>query len=221
MCVTEDGLVFACGKNERGQLGVAGTENIPMAMLESILGIGDADDRLVPTLVAGQLQGCITQKPAVSVAAGYNHTCCITADGSLFAWGFNNRGQLGVGDTKNRRMPTPVTGFQGRQVVHVAAGGYHTICATADGSMFTWGGGKDGILGLGEWSNRRVPTMVRGELRDKAVVQVAAGFEHSACVTADGLVYAWGNNARDQLGIGDATDSTLTSVDTPMLMHHC
>ena len=55
---------------------------------------------------------------------------------------------------------------------------YHTICTTTDGSVFTWGAGAGGRLGT-NWSgnqiNKLVPTLVRGELLNKAVVQVAAG----------------------------------------------
>ena len=90
--VAADGLVFACGR-AMGQLGE-----------------GDTEDRLVPTLVTGQLQG----KTAVYAAAGDYHTLCITADGSLFAWGWNTNGQLGVGDIGNRLVPTLVTGLQGK-----------------------------------------------------------------------------------------------------------
>ena len=151
LCVTADGLVFAWGYNYGGQLGV-----------------GDTECRLVPTLVAGQLRG----KKAVYVTTGDNHTLCITADGSLFAWGDNERGQLGVGDTEDRHVPTLVTELQGKHVVHVAAGTNHTICTTAVGSVFTWGGGESiGQLGH-ECDGVLVPTLARGELQNKAVVQV-------------------------------------------------
>ena len=195
--MTADGLVFACGVNFYGQLGVAGTEN-----------------RLVPTLVTGQLQG----KTVVYAAVGGNHTLCITADGSLFGWGENTLGQLGVGDKEERRVPTLVTGLQGNQVVHIAAGTKHTICTTADGSVFTWGDGYGGKLGLGDdWSNKLVPTQVRGELQNKAVVQVAAGDRHSICVAEDCLVYIWGSNEHGQLGVGDGTDDD-TDVNLPVLL---
>ena len=59
------------------------------------LGVEDEENRLVPTLVTGQLQ----DKIAVYAAAGRYHTLCITAESSLFSWGYNNHGQLGVGDT--------------------------------------------------------------------------------------------------------------------------
>ena len=161
--VTADGLVFACGSNHFGQLGV-----------------GDSEGRLVPTctLVTGQLQG----KTVAYAAAGSFHTLCITADGSLFAWGDNKTGQLGVKDTKDRRVPTLVTGLQGKQVAHVAASFCHTICTTADDSVFTWGEGDCGKLGLGHESNT-------GSRR------AAAGDDHSVCVAQDGSVCIWGKSS--------------------------
>ena len=60
---------------------------------------------------------------------------------------------------------------------------------TADGSVFTWGRGYGGRLGLGaDWSDKLVPTLVGGELQAKAVVQVAVGGGHPACVSYDGSV---------------------------------
>ena len=92
----------------------------------------------------------------------------------------------GVGDREDRHAPTLVTGLQGGRVVHVAAGECHTICSTADGSVFTWGGGEHGKLGLGEEEegDTLLPTLVRGELQGKQVVQVAAGDYHLACVAS-------------------------------------
>ena len=54
-----------------------------------------------------------------------------------------------------------------------------------------------------------VPTLMRGELQHKAVVQDAVCDEHSTCVTGDGSVYAWGSNERDQLGAVDVRNAYL------------
>ena len=108
-------------------------------------------------------------------------------------------------------MPTLVTGLQGKQVVHVAAGNHHTICTTADGSVSTWGGGGDGKLGLGDdRSNKLVPT------QNKAVVQVAVGDNHSLCMVGDGLVYSWGSNNQGQPGVVDISNASL-----PVLVQQC
>ena len=80
--------------------------------------------------------------------------------------------------------------------------------------MAIWGDGANGKLGLGDdKSDRLLPTLVRGELQGKQVVQVAAGDQYSACVTEDGSVYTWGNNDEGQLGQEGVDDANL-----PVLM---
>ena len=94
-------------------------------------------------------------------------------------------------------------------MAHVAAGTNHTICATADGSVLTWGLVELGKLGLGDQFNKLVLTLVRGKLQNKAVVQVAAGDELSMCVAEDGSVYSWGSNDYRQLGVAGVDDAVL------------
>ena len=248
VCVTGDGAVFAFGNNGDGQLGLGDTEDrlVPTLLRGELenksvmqvaagsehsvfvtadglfvcgrntngrLGVGGTECRLVPTPVTGQLQG----KTAVYLAAGDHHTLCITADGSLFSWGSDGSGQLGVADTEERHVPTLVTGLQGKRVVHVAAGAVHTICSTSDGSVFAWGAGDVGKLGLGDdESDTLVPTLVSGELQGKQVVQVAAGDQHSACMTEDSSVYTWGDNSANQLGVTDVTSAKLPMQELDM-----
>ena len=68
------------------------------------------------------------------------------------------------------------------------------MCATEDGAVFTFGSNEEGQLGVGDSlrGGRLVPTLLRGELENKSVVQVAAGYSHTICVTKDGLVFACG-----------------------------
>ena len=116
-------------------------------------------------------------------------------------------------------MPTLVTGqLQGKSAVYAATGDSHTLCTTADGSVFTWGEGGYGLLGLGDESDRLVPSLVRGELQNRAVLQVAAGDHHSTCVTGDGSVYSWGANDEAQLGVVNLTGAANVPLlsSTPM-----
>lgn len=66
----------------------------------------------------------------------------------MFAWGRNAEGQLGLGDTDNRRMPTPVEGLWAMPVQQLAAGERHSAALTGSGFLFTWGDNTCGQLGL-------------------------------------------------------------------------
>ena len=66
----------------------------------------------------------------------------------VYAWGGNNMGQLGLGDSKDRRAPTQVDGLWAMPVQQLAAGDEHSAALTASGFLFTWGCNDKGQLGL-------------------------------------------------------------------------
>lgn len=77
----------------------------------------------------------------VSVAAANKHSCAITSHGELFTWGANNEGQLGYGTSDSQSNPTPrlVEALKGKAVCRVSAAKRHTVVATREGEVFTWG----------------------------------------------------------------------------------
>ena len=170
---------------------------------------------MVPTLVTGLLK----TNSVVQVAAGTSHTLCLTADGLVLVCGYGGRGQLGVGDTKDRVVPTLVRGeLEGRLNSAASRCGFKShMCVTEDGAVFAFGSNYHGHLGVGDTDNRLVPTLLRGELEDKSDVQVAAGFGHTMFVTADGLVFSCGNNGMGQLGVGDTDDRLVPTLVTGQL----
>ena len=197
MCVNAGGRVFAWGCNYAGQLGV-----------------GDKGKRVVLTLVTGLLQ----TKTVVQVAAGNDHTLCLTAEGLVFVCGSGAHGQLGVGGTEIRAVPTLIRGkLQGKKVLQVAAGFNYTMCVTEDGSVFAFGFNGVGQLGVGDTEKRPVPTLLRGELENKSVLQVTASGGHTMFVTADGLVFACGANSKGQLGVGDTQNRLVPTLVTGQL----
>ena len=207
-CVTADGMVYCWGGNIHGELGV-----------------GDGDSRQLPTLIGGQLKG----RTALQVAAGEFHTCCVTAHGSLFAWGNNQDGQLGIceagvsdeGERLQMLVPTLVGGqLVGKTALQVAAGRFHTCCVTADGSMFAWGFNGEGQLGVGDTNHRPVPTLLRGQLVGSVAVQVAAGDDHSVCMTANGALFTMGANQHGQLGVGDTDHRWVPTAVKPQLLQN-
>ena len=94
----------------------------------------------------------------VAGAVGANHSLAIRADGSLWTWGRNNNGQLGLGDITSRLAPAPV-GSDSNWVA-VAAGQFHSLGLRADGSLWAWGWNAYGQLGVADTRDRKTPTRV-------------------------------------------------------------
>jgi hypothetical protein len=138
------------------------------------------------------------------VAAGTFHSLAVRSDGTVWAWGANNGGQLGDGTTTNRSVPVQVTGLTG--VTQVAAGTFHSLAVRSDGTVWAWGNNLHGQLGDGTTTNRSVPVQVTGL---SGVTQVAAGWGQSLAVKSDGTVWAWGYNLQGELGDGTTTDSPV------------
>jgi alpha-tubulin suppressor-like RCC1 family protein len=82
------------------------------------------------------------------VVCGRYHTLCVTATSEVWAWGRNAAGQLGLGDTLDRRSPAWVDALWALPVLQLAAGESHSAALTSNGFLFTWGGNDRGQLGL-------------------------------------------------------------------------
>jgi alpha-tubulin suppressor-like RCC1 family protein len=137
----------------------------------------------------------------VAVAAGCHHSFALSRDGTVMTCGRNAYGQLGLGDTVQRDTFTVVAGLRG--VVDIDAGGSHTIAATVEGGLYTWGKGRAIGHGGDHTTQRLVPTkVIGGGIGEAAVVQVAAGNSHSLALTTTGELYAWGAGGSGQLGHG-------------------
>ena len=147
------------------------------------LGHNDKQNRLVPTLMAGEALGGAA---AVVVAAGEMHTVAVMIDGALWAWGNGVYGQLGLGDIKDRLVPARVGErevFNGVQVRMAACGVWHTLAVTKAGDLWSWGEGEDSVLGYNNVHDRLVPTQVEVQHFGHAKnVSAAAGESHSAAI---------------------------------------
>lgn len=137
--------------------------------------------------------------PVKQVFAGADHTVFVD-DGSVYAFGGNHCGQLGLGDRDDRRTPAFVRALSAARIVQAAAGETHTVFLDDRGQVYACGQGNAGQLGLGDCENRSVPTPVRA-LASVDVVRVAAGEAHTVALTDAGDVYVFGSNSRGQLGL--------------------
>lgn len=143
------------------------------------------------------------------IAAGQAHSLHVRSDGTVWAWGYNNHGQLGDGTRVGRLTPVQVQGL--RDVVAVAGGLEHSLALKRDGTVWAWGGNATGQLGDGTTTERHTPVQVTG-ISD--VVAVAGGSYHSLALREDGGVWAWGLNASGQLG-----DGTTSMRRSPILAY--
>ena len=193
LVVLADGRVLASGYNLYGQLGDGGNLNQPIPV--PVSGFG-------------------ASRRVTAVAAGAYHSLAVGEDGSVFAWGADEFGQLGDGGADaDQSIPVPVSGLgPGSEVVAVAAGFSHSLALRADGTVLAWGSGGLGQLGNGLAGRQSVPVAIGGLGAGSGVVGVAAGQFHSLALRADGSVLAWGHNRSGQLGSGDVDPYVSTPV---------
>jgi alpha-tubulin suppressor-like RCC1 family protein len=175
-----DGSIVAWGWNRSGQLGD-----------------GSTIDKFTPTPVSG---GATTW---TMIAAGEFHTVALRSDGTLWAWGFNQNGQLGDGTTTDRSIPVKIG--TASNWAAVAAGKAHTMAVKTDGTLWTWGRNFSGQLGDGTTVDKLIPTKVT--ITGVLAKDVAAGESHSVMRTTAGKVYAWGGNDAGQVGNGATTNA--------------
>jgi len=138
------------------------------------------------------------------VDAGASHTCAVRTNGTLFCWGENASGQLGLAGA-SRDMPTQVG--TDTTWTTVSAGRDHT-CALRAGQLWCWGANASGQVGDGTTMPRSAPVRVG---TDSDWTEVSAGGAHTCGVRPNG-VYCWGSNASGQLGVAGASALTPQRV---------
>ncbi|MCE5275575.1 MAG: Ig-like domain-containing protein [Syntrophaceae bacterium] len=149
----------------------------------------------------------------VNIAAGANHTVSILSDGTLWAWGANDYGQLGNGTGSDSDFPVPITSpVDGCTWVSVAAGESHTIALLDNGTLWAWGNNDSGQLGIDDANHTPMDTPQPIGV-DTDWVGVAAGRQFSVAIKADGTLWAWGDNAYGQLGKPSQIEDPANYVD--------
>jgi alpha-tubulin suppressor-like RCC1 family protein len=130
---------------------------------------------------------------------------------SVWAWGWNSRGQIGPSGGTALKVAAPVrVALPAGQVSMIAGGRAHSL-AIVGGQVYAWGDNGSGQLGKTPNDGRNAtPSLVQGL---PAGVDWVAGGRDSSFAIADGKLYAWGNNGYGQLG-----DGTITRRVTPVLV---
>jgi len=146
-----------------------------------------------------------------SVAGGSNFTAAIKTDGTLWTWGVNSNGQLGINNSDFKQ--TPVTTFAGQtNWKQVSCGENYAAAVKTDGTLWTWGVNSNGQLGTNDTTLRRTPVTTFAGGTDWKSVACGTYFT-TAAIKTDGSLWVWGRNNFAQLGTND-TNTRTTPVTT-------
>jgi len=138
----------------------------------------------------------------IAIAAGGSHSLALTKEGAVFSFGRGIFGQLGHGNREDQLNPKVIEALCGRRVVAIAAGERTSMALNADGVVYSFGWGPHGMLGHGDPSTQLVPKPIE-PLRNRHVVAVSVGREHTLVLTDEGIVLSFGYGGYGLLGHGD------------------
>ncbi len=208
IALKQDRTVWAWGINDFGQLGN-----------------GKIEEKIYssPAPVCVDLDCTAFLDDIIALEAGEFHAVALKANGTVWAWGKNAKGQLGNGTTDDSAIPVQVCADEACasplvDVIALAAGGEHVVVLKNDFSVWAWGGNFDGQLGDGTRVDRLIPVWVCANISCVTALtlsnadSIAAGLYHSV-VLDSGNVWAWGWNEDGQLGDG-TTDNRVIPVQT-------
>ena len=131
----------------------------------------------------------------------------VKSDGTLWAWGENDHGQVGDGAVGGVR-PTPEQIGTATNWTTIAAGNDHTLATKTDGTLWSWGNNSGGELSAMVWSGRDQPTPTQVG-SGTGWKHAATGYNHTVALKADGSLWAWGANDQGQLGVRATTTSLV------------
>jgi alpha-tubulin suppressor-like RCC1 family protein len=146
-----------------------------------------------------------------SVVGGSHRNCATRVEGTLWCWGGDEFGGVGVGNeppddpTEIQVVPDPTQVGAGTDWSVVSVGGEHSCGLGVSGALWCWGGGTSGQIGDGATENRWSPVRVGTETSWE---QVMAGYRHTCGIKADTTLWCWGDNGAGSLGLneGDTTN---------------
>lgn len=181
LAVKTNGTLWAWGNGTFGQLG----NGVFNSATWTVTQMGTATDWL-------------------KVSAGNGFSLAIKNTGTLWSWGVNNTGQLGLNNVVNQNVPVQV-GIASNWV-QIDAGDQHSLAVDSNGFMYSWGNNASGQLGNGTFTTSLVPTLV-GTSSNWSLV--SAGLNHSMALDTNGVLYTFGDNTSGQLGYGNNTSSNI------------
>ncbi|MBS7787866.1 T9SS type A sorting domain-containing protein [Flavobacterium sp. CYK-55] len=141
------------------------------------------------------------------IAAGDNHSLALKSDGTLWAWGQNDQGQLGDGTIINRVVPTQIGTDTDWSTIDAI--GFNSMALKSNGTLWTWGANYYGQIGNGSFGSgafNSTPTQVGN---DSDWIKISTGGIKTFALKSNGTIWGWGYNIEGHLGLGN-TDNHST-----------
>ena len=199
--ITKTGEIFSFGNNKNYQCGIP---NI----------ISEKDFKINNPINISKLN---QNFKAISASCGNDHTLILKNDNSVYAFGNNEEGELGLKDKsiKTYKFTKINFGNYTNKIKQISAGTVHNLALTFDGKVFTWGSSQGGQLGLSEEFLLQLPGFKESynisepiliPYFNEEIVGIGCGEAHSIAVDKIGGVYSWGYGSSGQLGLGFCED---------------
>src|SRR5207245_5070682 len=148
----------------------------------------------------------------VQLATSELHVLALALNGTAYAWGDNEFGQLGDGTTISRTAPVAVHMPAGVNLMTIGAGSYTSYAVDSTGSAWAWGDGDSGALGNGSSASSVLPLAVSMPA-GVTFTQVLGSAFSGLALDSNGTAWSWGDNSQGTLG-----DGTTISRSTPGLV---
>lgn len=207
LVLLQNGELYACGDNSRGQLGIGKFGGM----------------RSTPVKV-----DVLSQDRVVQVVAGADHSAAVTVNGRALTWGDNKYGTLGTGDRENCHTPTAVQALASLKIANIGCGSSHTIFITDSGKVYLCGGGSSLTDDMNQGSVITIPQELEGV---QHITHAVAGVEHTilfagAAKSSSPLGVDWRGAYNQPGGYADlrftTAAATATGGDkTPFHAHRC
>ena len=196
-----NGALKCFGRNHSGQLGIGDTTGANDV-------IGDNANEVSSTMAGVNFSG----DKIKAVATGPTHTCALTSAGTIWCFGENANGQLGINSNTSISSPTSIVATL-PLAVQIAVGTDHSCAVLDDGQAKCWGGNIQGQLGINSTtgygafasSMTTLPFVSLGS--SERVVKISAGLTSTCAILSDRKVKCWGRNHYGQLGMNDSTSA--------------
>ena len=186
-----NGVVYGCGANANGQLGIGSTASPKTSLVAMTNNTG---------------------KTPTSISSGNVHTLILMSDGTIYGTGINWTGNLGTGNTTQQTSITAITMPSGKTGKMVSCGQNFSAALMTDGTVYATGQNSDGQLGL---NNTTTPVLTLTQMINntgKTPTMISCGSAYTMVLMTDGTIYGTGSNSFGQLGINNSTSVNILTL---------